>query len=124
MPSRPTPSSGPASRTGKRRAAQTSSAPLRWPPPRRALRQIGLDQIAAHERVLTRYAIERLADDAWPQDPRSDLHLGATAKLGVIPFTVEGIDHALIAAVLGYEHGVGVRSGCFCAVRTSPTSSA
>ena len=36
-------------------------------------------------------------------------------KVGVIPFTIAGIDHGLVAAVLGYEHGVGVRSGCFCA---------
>ena len=38
-----------------------------------------------------------------------------TSKVGVIPFTVEGLDHGLVAAVLGYEHGIGVRSGCFCA---------
>jgi cysteine desulfurase / selenocysteine lyase len=36
-------------------------------------------------------------------------------KVGVIPFTVDGIDHGLVAAVLGYEHGVGVRHGRFCA---------
>ncbi|MGI9030395.1 MAG: aminotransferase class V-fold PLP-dependent enzyme, partial [Ilumatobacteraceae bacterium] len=35
--------------------------------------------------------------------------------LGVIPFTMRGRDHRLVAAVLGHEHGVGVRSGCFCA---------
>jgi cysteine desulfurase / selenocysteine lyase len=33
----------------------------------------------------------------------------------VIPFTIEGMDHGLVAAILGYEHGIGVRSGCFCA---------
>jgi selenocysteine lyase/cysteine desulfurase len=81
----------------------------------RALMEIGLDEIAAHERELTRYAIGRLA-----AVPGLRLHgptciSGATAKLGVIPFTIDGIDHALVAAVLGYEHGVGVRSGCFCA---------
>jgi len=40
---------------------------------------------------------------------------GGPAKVGVLPFTIAGIDHGLVAAVLGYEHGVGVRSGCFCA---------
>jgi selenocysteine lyase/cysteine desulfurase len=30
-------------------------------------------------------------------------------------FHCSGIEHGLVAAVLGYEHGVGVRSGCFCA---------
>ncbi len=34
---------------------------------------------------------------------------------GVVPFTVDGIDHGLVAAILGYEHGIGVRNGCFCA---------
>jgi selenocysteine lyase/cysteine desulfurase len=36
-------------------------------------------------------------------------------RLGVIPFNVEEVDHYLVAAILGYEGGVGVRSGCFCA---------
>ena len=81
----------------------------------RVLTEIGLGHIAAHERALTRYAIERLAEV-----PGLRLHgptgtCGPMAKLGVIPFTIDDIDHALIAAVLGYEHGVGVRSGCFCA---------
>ena len=41
--------------------------------------------------------------------------VGQAAKVGVIPFTVDGLEHGLVAAVLGYEHGIGVRSGCFCA---------
>jgi selenocysteine lyase/cysteine desulfurase len=28
---------------------------------------------------------------------------------------MEGLSHFLVAAILGYEFGVGVRSGCFCA---------
>ena len=35
--------------------------------------------------------------------------------MGVIPFNVEGVSHYLVAAILGFEGGVGVRSGCFCA---------
>jgi selenocysteine lyase/cysteine desulfurase len=81
----------------------------------RALTEIGLDRIAAHESELTRYAVGRLA-----ALPGLTIHgpthtSGPTPKLGVVPFTVDGIDHALVAAVLGYEHGVGVRNGCFCA---------
>nr|HMT21511.1 aminotransferase class V-fold PLP-dependent enzyme [Promineifilum sp.] len=34
---------------------------------------------------------------------------------GVIPFNLEGVSHFLVAAILGYEGGIGVRSGCFCA---------
>ena len=36
-------------------------------------------------------------------------------KVGVIPFNLAGISHFLLAAILGYEGGIGVRSGCFCA---------
>ncbi len=39
----------------------------------------------------------------------------ARQRLGVIPLQLEGISHFLAAAVLGYEFGIGVRSGCFCA---------
>jgi selenocysteine lyase/cysteine desulfurase len=78
------------------------------------LRTVGLDCIAAHEAELARYAIARLASV-----PGVMLHgpveFGAIPKVGVIPFTVAGFDHGLVAAVLGYEHGVGVRHGCFCA---------
>ena len=78
------------------------------------LQEIGLDTIAAHEADLTRYATTRLG-----QVPRLTIHgplnSRSEAKVGVIPFTIEGLDHGLVAAVLGYEHGIGVRSGCFCA---------
>jgi selenocysteine lyase/cysteine desulfurase len=43
-------------------------------------------------------------------DPRR-----AREKVGVIPFNLEKIPHALAASVLGYEGGIGVRHGCFCA---------
>ena len=40
---------------------------------------------------------------------------GLAARRCVVPFNLEGLDHGFVAAVLGYEHGIGVRSGCFCA---------
>ncbi|MGH9249167.1 MAG: aminotransferase class V-fold PLP-dependent enzyme [Acidimicrobiales bacterium] len=79
----------------------------------RTLRALGLDRIAAHEAELARYARTRLANV-----PGVTLHgpVGCAApRVGVIPFTVDGLAHGLVAAVLGYEHGVGVRHGCFCA---------
>jgi selenocysteine lyase/cysteine desulfurase len=39
----------------------------------------------------------------------------AGQRLGVIPFRVRGASHVLVAAVLSYEHGIGVRNGLFCA---------
>jgi len=81
----------------------------------RALSEIGLDRIAAHEIELTRYATSRLSAIAGLRIHGPADSPDSPAKVGVIPFTIAGIDHGLVAAVLGYEHGVGVRSGCFCA---------
>ena len=33
----------------------------------------------------------------------------------MIPFNLNGINHALLATALSWEGGIGVRSGCFCA---------
>jgi len=76
-----------------------------------ALTEVGLDRLAEHELALARYATARLA-----AVPGLTIH-GPTAadKVGVIPFSLAGLDHALVAAVLADEHGIGVRSGCFCA---------
>jgi selenocysteine lyase/cysteine desulfurase len=79
------------------------------------LTRIGRDCIAAHESELLRYASARLASV-----PGLRLHgptgpVAIESRVGVIPFTMGGVDHALVAAILGFEHGVGVRSGCFCA---------
>jgi selenocysteine lyase/cysteine desulfurase len=35
--------------------------------------------------------------------------------LPVVPFVVDGVPHALVAARLSVEHAIGVRHGCFCA---------
>jgi selenocysteine lyase/cysteine desulfurase len=81
----------------------------------RTLTDIGFDRIGAHETELTRYATQQLSTlpGLRIHGPAGDADL--STKVGVIPFTIAGIDHGLIAAVLGYEHGIGVRSGCFCA---------
>ena len=42
--------------------------------------------------------------------PRPD-----TPTLPIATFTVDGIHHALVAARLSAEYGIGVRHGCFCA---------
>src|SRR6266542_3149047 len=45
-----------------------------------------------------------------------DAHPGnAASRLGVVPFNVRGVPHALTAAVLSCEWGIGTRNGCFCA---------
>jgi selenocysteine lyase/cysteine desulfurase len=76
------------------------------------LTTIGRERIAAHEAALLRHTVERLASI-----PGLRLHgpKDLAGRVGVVPFTLAGVDHGLVAAVLGYEHAVGVRSGCFCA---------
>ena len=75
----------------------------------------GMANVADHETELTAYALERLSEVPGihifgETDPSR-----ANEKVGAIPITLEGVSHFLIAAVLGYEAGIGVRSGCFCA---------
>jgi selenocysteine lyase/cysteine desulfurase len=82
----------------------------------RTLRDMGMDAVAEHESQLLRYALERLT--AVPRlrvYGESDPDLACRDKVGVVPFNLDGVPHALVAAVLGYEWGVGVRNGCFCA---------
>jgi selenocysteine lyase/cysteine desulfurase len=79
------------------------------------LTEAGLDCIGAHERDLAADTMTRMA--AVPgvrlHGPVGD---GAVArKVGVVPFTVDGVEPGMVAAAIGYEHGIGVRSGCFCA---------
>ncbi len=38
-----------------------------------------------------------------------------TDTLAIAAFVVQGVDHALVAARLSAEWGIGVRHGCFCA---------
>ncbi|MCB8918124.1 MAG: aminotransferase class V-fold PLP-dependent enzyme [Ardenticatenaceae bacterium] len=80
-----------------------------------ALMAVGMAHIAAHEEALIAYSLEKLR--AVPgiriygeTDPGR-----AHEKVGVIPFNLAGVSHFKLAAILGYEGGIGVRSGCFCA---------
>jgi cysteine desulfurase / selenocysteine lyase len=79
------------------------------------LSEVGMDAIAAHEAELTTYALEKMA--ALP----GIILYGSTDldfvpnRVGVIPFQVSGVPHGKVAAILGFEGGIGVRNGCFCA---------
>ena len=77
------------------------------------LRSIGMATIAAHEQQLLAYAIGKMTKLPGVRiyGPTEDL----TNKVGVIPFAVEGMDHALVATILSVEGGIGVRNGNFCA---------
>ena len=78
------------------------------------LRRIGWDAVRAHEAALSQVLHDGLRGidgvhvlGPGPQ-PGGDL-------LAVAAFNVAGLHHALVAARLSAEFGIGVRHGCFCA---------
>jgi cysteine desulfurase/selenocysteine lyase len=81
----------------------------------RQLELVGMAEVAEHEAELTAYALRRFGKMKGIKiygepDPET-----ARQRLGVIPINLEGVSHYLAAAILGYEFGIGVRNGCFCA---------
>jgi selenocysteine lyase/cysteine desulfurase len=80
----------------------------------RTLMDIGMDAIERHEASVTRYALERL--QSVPGIVMyGDTDTAAAGRVGVVPFNLGRMHHALVAAILGSEAGIGVRNGCFCA---------
>jgi len=76
---------------------------------------IGWDEIMRHEAELTAYALEQLNSLEGVTLYGDTDPAGADSRLGVISLNIADIPHALAAAILSYEGGIGVRSGCFCA---------
>jgi selenocysteine lyase/cysteine desulfurase len=81
----------------------------------RQLKQIGMDEVARHEAALTEYALQRLGQIDGVKIFGDNDPARVNDRLGVIPLQTENISHFLAASILGYEYGIGVRSGCFCA---------
>lgn len=73
---------------------------------------LGRDELAAEEKALTSRTIGLLGAVPGlrilgpPDGPE---------RAGVISFVMSRLPHTLVAAALSNEHGIGVRSGCFCA---------
>jgi selenocysteine lyase/cysteine desulfurase len=78
----------------------------------RELTDIGWPAIREHEEALARQLRSGLA--AIPGVKLLGPSL-STPTLAVATFVVEDVSHALVAARLGAEYGIGVRHGCFCA---------
>jgi selenocysteine lyase/cysteine desulfurase len=74
--------------------------------------RIGWNAIEQHDRETARLLRSRLA--AVPGITLLGPGL-ETDTLPVAAFTVDGMHHALVAARLSAEYGIGVRHGCFCA---------
>ncbi|MDO5711674.1 MAG: SufS family cysteine desulfurase [Micrococcales bacterium] len=75
------------------------------------LTDLGMDRVAAHDRELVAYALDRLGERPWvrilgPRDPA--VHCGAVA------FTVEGVHPHDIGQILD-DGGVAIRTGHHCA---------
>jgi selenocysteine lyase/cysteine desulfurase len=77
------------------------------------LGRIGWDAIVDHDTRLHRRLRAGLAAIPGVVVLGPDTAGGATLPL--VTFTVTGVPHALVAARLSAEHGIGVRHGCFCA---------
>ncbi|HTU38223.1 MAG TPA: aminotransferase class V-fold PLP-dependent enzyme [Acidimicrobiales bacterium] len=83
------------------------------------LERIGWDAIRAHEAVLAEQLLGglRAIDGISVLGPRASAAAAGSDSdgLAVATFIVEGVHHALVAARLSAEFGIGVRHGCFCA---------
>jgi selenocysteine lyase/cysteine desulfurase len=74
--------------------------------------RLGWDSIATHDAELARRLRSSLGAIAGVR--LLGPHL-SEATLPLATFTVTGVHHALVAARLSAEYGIGVRHGCFCA---------
>ena len=79
------------------------------------LERIGWETITAHEHALSTRLYDglRAIDGVRVLGPRAGPGYGD--GLAVAAFTLDGMHHALVAARLSAEFGIGVRHGCFCA---------
>jgi cysteine desulfurase/selenocysteine lyase len=79
------------------------------------LEEVGMEVVATHESDLTTYALERLGRLDGIRLFGSTDPARTHDRLGVISFLVQGVPPGKVSAILGFEGGIGVRSGCFCA---------
>jgi selenocysteine lyase/cysteine desulfurase len=79
-----------------------------------ALHKIGLEFIAAEERKLIEYAVEKLraVDDVIVY---GETDSALCQRYGAISFNLREMDHGLTAAVLNDYFNISVRNECFCA---------
>lgn len=79
------------------------------------LKAIGMDKVAAHEADLTRHLLNKLNMMKGIKVYGSHSTENTAERLGVVPINFDEMSHYLVAAILGFEFGIGVRNGCFCA---------
>ena len=77
----------------------------------RTLEKLGMENVERYESKLLKYAINSLA-------PIEDVIMycsNCNQNVSIVTFNIEGMYHEVVAKILSYEFGIGVRSGCFCA---------
>ena len=80
------------------------------------LERIGWETVTAHEAALAGPALRRPAIHRRGAGARALVRVRRAGDgLAVAAFTLDGMHHALVAARLSAEFGIGVRHGCFCA---------
>jgi len=79
----------------------------------RALSGVGMDVVEELESILS--AELDAALELVPTLSRLTMWGLDGPHVGVACFEVASVEHGLVAAVLGAEHGIAVRHGCFCA---------
>jgi cysteine desulfurase / selenocysteine lyase len=79
------------------------------------LDRLDMAHIARHEMELTTYALARLAEVPGLRFLGDANPANVEHRTGVISFILENCPNFLVAAILGMEAGIAVRSGCFCA---------
>lgn len=81
----------------------------------RAMLSVGMAELDRHERELTAYALQRMAEVPGLKIYGSADPDRTHDRLGVIAFNLGDLPHGLVAAILALEGAIGVRNGCFCA---------
>ena len=79
------------------------------------LEAVGMEAVDAHERQLTSLLLQKLARIPQVKILGSSDPEAMENRVGAVTFTVEGVPHGLVAAILSYEWGIAVRNGTFCA---------
>lgn len=79
----------------------------------KTLTKFSMKNIEAYERSLMDYALNKMKlipDITLYTSPDT-----TDNRVSIIPLNIDGLPHSVTAAILSYEWGIAVRSGCFCA---------
>ncbi|MBM4176844.1 MAG: aminotransferase class V-fold PLP-dependent enzyme [Ignavibacteria bacterium] len=81
----------------------------------KVLDEIGMDKVEKHEIELTKYAYDKITKIPEINILGPSKFISYKDKLGVLTFNVDRMHNSLVASILCFEGGIGVRDGCFCA---------